>query len=240
VETDTEPSIEVKGLTMTFGHVKALKGIDLRLHTGEFMTIFGPNGAGKTTLIKILSALLRPTSGVVRITGRELPKESDEIRKKIGLLSHNSFLYANLSARENLDFYSRIYGMKRAGERIGAVLDEVGLTPKRDDLVKTYSRGMVQRLAIARTILLEPEIIFLDEPYTGLDQHAAVTLRKILARLHDGRRSIILTTHNIARGLELCDSVVIQVSGVTVYNDSSSSIDKGDFEALYFKNVEDN
>ncbi len=235
---DEQITVEVESLTRSFGHVMALDGVDLKVNRGEFMTVFGPNGAGKTTLIRILSAVLRPTSGTVKITGRELQKEGEEIRKKIGLLSHNSFLYPNLTAQENLKFYGRIYNLTALEERIEEVLEEVGLKHRKDDLVRTYSRGMLQRLAIARCVLHNPQIIFLDEPYTGLDQHAAITLRKILARLHNRDRSIIMTTHNIQRGLELCDTVAIQVSGRIVYKESMENINKDDFEALYFRSVE--
>lgn len=235
---DEQVTVEVESLTRSFGHVMALDGVDLKVNRGEFMTVFGPNGAGKTTLIRILSAVLRPTSGTVKITGRELQKEGEEIRKKIGLLSHNSFLYPNLTAQENLKFYGRIYNLAALEARIEEVLEEVGLKPRKDDLVRTYSRGMLQRLAIARCVLHNPQIIFLDEPYTGLDQHAAITLRKILARLHNRDRSIIMTTHNIQRGLELCDTVAIQVSGRIVYKESMENINKDDFEALYFRSVE--
>ena len=235
---DEQVTVEVESLTRSFGHVMALDGVDLKVNHGEFMTVFGPNGAGKTTLIRILSAVLRPTSGTVKITGRELQKEGEEIRKKIGLLSHNSFLYPNLTAQENLKFYGRIYNLAALEARIEEVLEEVGLKPRKDDLVRTYSRGMLQRLAIARCVLHNPQIIFLDEPYTGLDQHAAITLRKILARLHNRDRSIIMTTHNIQRGLELCDTVAIQVSGRIVYKESMENINKDDFEALYFRSVE--
>ncbi len=235
---DEQVTVEVESLTRSFGHVMALDGVDLKVNRGEFMTVFGPNGAGKTTLIRILSAVLRPTSGTVKITGRELQKEGEETRKKRGLLSHNSFLYPNLTAQENLKFYGRIYNLAALEARIAEVLEEVGLKPRKDDLVRTYSRGMLQRLAIARCVLHNPQIIFLDEPYTGLDQHAAITLRKILARLHNRDRSIIMTTHNIQRGLELCDTVAIQVSGRIVYKESMENINKDDFEALYFRSVE--
>ena len=212
---------------------------DYLFHPFEIAFV-GFQNSGKTTLIKILSALLSPTSGTIKIAGKELRKDGEEIRKKIGLLSHNSFLYPNLTAQENLKFYGNIYGLARFEARIREVLEEVGLHERRGDLVRTYSRGMLQRLAIARAMLHEPEIIFLDEPYTGLDQHAAITLRKILSRLHDGNRSIVMTTHNIQRGLELCDSVAIQVSGRIVHRELTDTVDRGNFETLYFDSVEGN
>lgn len=237
---DERVVVEVEGLTRSYGHVMALRGVDLKLHHGEFMTVFGPNGAGKTTLIKILSAILRPTAGTVKISGQELQKDEGEIRKKIGLLSHNSFLYSNLTAQENLKFYGRIYGLAGLDGRVEAALEEVGLRERGSDLVRTYSRGMVQRLAIARTILHDPDILLLDEPYTGLDQHAAITLTRILGRLHTGSRSIVMTTHNIQQGLELCNTVAIQVRGKIVFRSRVESIDKNDFEELYFRSVEGN
>lgn len=224
-------------LLKSFGHIHALRGIDLSIDAGEIVTIFGPNGAGKTTLIKILSGLTHPTSGKVCINGSDLAEYDAESREKIGLISHQTFLYNNLTPVENLRFYGALYGLDNLEERILKAIEEVELADRRHDLVKNFSRGMQQRLSIARATLHEPKILFLDEPYTGLDQHAARNLRKILKRLHTEGRTILMVTHNIARGLEMCSRVLIQVLGKMVYDKPVDEVDRDHFEKLYFDTV---
>jgi heme exporter protein A len=230
-------AIQVSGLWKYFGYVAALRGLDLELARGRFLTVFGPNGAGKTTLIKILSTQLSPSEGTVAVGGMDVGKQAHEIRRRIGVISHNTYLYPNLTALENLLFYGRMYGLADVRERSEGLLEEVGLAGRRDDRVSTYSRGMQQRLSIARALLHEPDIMFLDEPYTGLDQHASRMLRGVLETLHNGERTLILTTHNIDQGLEMCDDVAIQVKGRVVYFQPITSIDRASFENTYFEHV---
>jgi heme exporter protein A len=232
-----EPAIEVKGLWKYFGHFPAIRGLDLSLAEGRFLTIFGPNGAGKTTLIKVLSTQLRPSEGSVSVGGVDVAKRADLLRRRIGLISHNTYLYAHLTGLENLLFYGKMYGLGDPRGRALELLQEVGLAGRMDDRVSAYSRGMQQRLSIARALLHEPDIMFLDEPYTGLDQHASRMLRGVLETLHTGDRTIVLTTHNIDQGLEMCDDVAIQVRGRMVFNRPIDTIDRSAFEDTYFEHV---
>ncbi|HHY59225.1 MAG TPA: heme ABC exporter ATP-binding protein CcmA [Clostridia bacterium] len=214
-----------------------LKDINLAVQPGEFVTVLGPNGAGKTTLLKILSLVLKPSQGKVYIDGREAGEADRALRRKIGVISHNTFLYDNLSAYENLAFYGKLYGVPRLKERIEAVLEEVGLRYALHDPVRTFSRGMQQRLAIARAILHEPVLLFLDEPYTGLDQHAIDILNGVLRRLVDHRRTIFMVTHNYEQGLELSQRVVILNKGRLVYSTETDGLTGAQFKELYRRYV---
>lgn len=229
--------IDCEKVSKSYGNISALRDVSLKLEKGSFLAIFGPNGAGKTTLLKILSNLVKPTSGVVKINGMSLHDEDGEIRKNIGVVSHNSFLYNNLTPYENLEFYGKMYDVPNLEKRIADVIDEVGLTARMHDPVRTFSRGMMQRLSIARVLMPDPSIIYLDEPYTGLDQHAAIKLRDILKNLKKGDRTIIMITHNIERGLEVCTHVAIQVMGKISYMEEIEKVDRDNFEAKYFKTV---
>jgi len=180
------PMIELRRLTKAFGSKYALRGVDLRVMPGESLVIFGPNGAGKTTLIRILSSLSRPSSGTVHIGGLNLATHADGIRRYLGVVSHAPLLYDSLTAEENLRFFAGLYSVPNAEPRIAAMLEQVGLTSRRHDLVRTYSRGMVQRLAIARALLHDPAVLLLDEPDTGLDPQAAEMLHGLLVALSAG------------------------------------------------------
>lgn len=231
-----QDAIHLEKLTKTFGHIRALAGVDLTIKEGEFFTLFGPNGAGKTTLVRIISTLMRPNSGKVFVNGIDIHQDPEPIRASIGVISHHTYLYNNLSAHENLRFYGRLYEIENLEKQIGEVIERVGLKGREHDLVRTYSRGMQQRLSIARAIFHSPAILFLDEPYTGLDQHAARMLNDLLAE-HRGERTIFLITHNLSRGLALCDRVAVQVKGSIIYEKRIEEVDRENFEALYFKHV---
>jgi heme ABC exporter ATP-binding subunit CcmA len=225
--------VHVEGVTKRFGKVLALRGIDLQLGQGRFLGIFGPNGAGKTTLLKILATLTPPSTGTVFIAGHDIVREAGTVRPLLGVLSHRTFLYGHLTALENLQFYGRMLGVKRLPERILEVLQTVGLETHARQLVRTYSRGMQQRLAIARAILHHPPLLLLDEPYTGLDQHAAAHLQELLRQLHAAERTVIMSTHDLQRGLELCDDIAIQHRGKIVYQGPALGGDVRAFEQLY-------
>jgi heme exporter protein A len=207
------PALEVAGVTKRFGHVRALKGIDFALDAGDSLAVFGPNGAGKTTLLRVLAGLLRPDAGAVRFGGEALVRSNSAHRRRVGLISHHSLLYDGLTAAENLSFYARLYGLDGPRAAAARALAGVGLEERASDPVGTFSRGMVQRLAIARALLHDPEVMLLDEPFSGLDQRAAATLRELLGRLRAERRTMVLVTHNIDEGLELATHVAIQVAG---------------------------
>ena len=235
-----ENAIEVRHIRKAFGTLKAVDGIDFELKQGEFLTVLGPNGAGKTTLIKILSGLTQPSSGAAKVSGFDVTEGHPEMRKKIGVISHSTALYADLTPLENMIFFARMYGLEQPKDKSLKVIEEVGLTPRRNDRVRTFSRGMLQRLSIARAILHDPAILFLDEPFTGLDLHAINVLKEHLQRLHDRRRTILMTTHDISCGLEMCDKVALQVQGKFVFLEHISDVDKDRFESRYFDAVRDN
>ena len=231
--TKDASAIEVKKLAKSFGHQVALRGVDLRVAEGEFLTLFGPNGAGKTTLIRIVASLTRPTGGMVLVRGEDLSKAATSLRRHIGLISHNPLLYGDLTPDENLSFFSRMYDLPDIPARIDTVLEQVGLVARRRDPVRTFSRGMVQRLAIARAILHDPAIMLLDEPYTGLDLQAADMLRSVLQELAASNRTVILTTHNLEQGLEMCDRAAILNRGRLAWQGSRAEVDLGSMKEIY-------
>jgi ABC-type multidrug transport system ATPase subunit len=231
------PVIAARGLWKYFGDRPALRGLDLELERGGFLTVFGPNGAGKTTLIRVLSTQLQPSEGQALVAGLDVVEGAQELRRRVGVISHATYLYDHLTALENLLFYGRMYKVADCRDRATALLEEVGLTGRADDRVGGYSRGMQQRLSIARALLHEPEILFLDEPYSGLDQHACRMLLGVLETLRGGGRSLVMTTHNLEQGLALCDEVAIQVRGRIVYREREQAIDHLRFAETYFAHV---
>ena len=235
--SEVPAALEARGVEKWYGGQAAVRGIDFRMAAGEFLTVFGPNGAGKTTLLRLLAGSLRQTRGEVRIGGTPLDHDEEDWRGRIGVLSHQTFLYGQLTAAENLRLYGRLFGVDGLAERVEAGLRRVGLWERRDDRVKQFSRGMQQRVALARTLLHEPEIVLLDEPYTGLDPHAAAMLRGVLEQLRDGRRTVLLVTHNLSQGLELADRVVVQVEGRWVSDEPRAAIDPAVFEHVYTARV---
>jgi heme exporter protein A len=226
-------AIEVKGLTKSFGSHPALKGIDLEVKQGESVVIFGPNGAGKTTLIKVLATIMNPSSGKVMVDGLNLKNNAEEVRRRIGVVTHQTFLYGNLTGYENLEFYSRMYDVAGRKERIYEVVEMVGMTSRLHDRVGTLSRGMQQRFSIARSLLHKPAIILLDEPETGLDQEAVTMLWDILQAEGKWKRTVVHTTHSLERGLELCDQLLILVQGEIVYQAPRQSLDLAGLKRAY-------
>jgi len=237
VASSADSAIQVRGICKQFGYLEALRGIDFDLKRGEFLAVFGPNGAGKTTLIRILSALTQPTSGSAIVAGYDVREGDPRMRREIGVISHSSYLYDDLTAFENICFYAKMYHLEDPEGRAIEVIDEVGLKARLHDRVATFSRGMVQRLSIARATVHNPSILFLDEPYTGLDRHASILLREHLKILHTKKRTVFMTTHDFARGLEMCDRVAIQVKGRFVYSESIENVDPERFEERYLTEV---
>ncbi|MDQ4074805.1 MAG: ABC transporter ATP-binding protein [Chloroflexota bacterium] len=231
--------IEIDNLTKRFGMQHALRSINLKIDEGEMVTLFGPNGAGKTTLLKILATLSRPSSGRVLLRGHELTASWSEVRRYIGLVTHQSLLYPDLTAEENLAFYARLYDVPNAADRAREVLDWVGLLPRYHDRVRTYSRGMLQRLSIARALLHDPQIMLLDEPYSGLDEAAAQKLHTLLHRIHteEPRRLTLMSTHDLERGLALANRVLILRRGKIVLDEPRGALDVGQWRATYLQYV---
>ncbi len=218
--------IRVRGLEKTFGNTVALCGVDLDVAGGEFLIVVGPNGAGKTTLIRVLATLSRPTAGEVRIGGLDPVHDAVAIRRRLGMVSHQPLLYEDLTAAENLAFYGRMYDVPNLPRRIKELLDQVGLIARGDDAVRTFSRGMQQRLAIARALLHDPPLLLMDEPFTGLDQQAAAMLSRVLESVGtSGARTVVMTTHDLERGLAMGDRLVILARGQIVYQARRDELD---------------
>ena len=229
--------IEVKNLTKSFGTLYALRGINLKVARGTFLTIFGPNGAGKTTFLRILATLSRASSGQIFIEGKPLSYQAEAIRQRLGVIGHATFLYDELTALENLSFYGKMYDLDNIADRAGQVLQEVGLGARKHDLVRTFSRGMQQRLSIARAMLHDPDILLLDEPYTGLDQHAAKMLTDWLAKLRSESRTIIMVTHELGSGIALAERAAIFLRGKLAYHEAVNSDSLDAFRKIYFDTV---
>ncbi len=205
--------IEIRGLKKAFGPRVALDGVVLDIEAGERVLLVGPNGAGKTTLLRILATLSRPTGGAVRVWGHDVTRADVAIRRMIGFLSHESLLYDDLTARQNLRFYARMYGMDKPDARIASLLSAVGLERRADDLVREFSRGMQQRLAVARAVLHAPKLLLLDEPYTGLDVAAADALTVLLQTLTQVGCTLLMTTHYPAQEGHLAQRVIVMRRG---------------------------
>ena len=232
------PVLEAASLTRDYGPVRAVDDVSFRLGAGAFLSVFGPNGAGKTSLLRLLAGGLRPTAGEVRVCGTRLTTGDRAARARIGILSHLSFLYGRLTARENLLFHGRLHGLEDVGARVSARLAEAGLDRYANHPVDTLSRGTVQRLAVARALLHDPDIVLLDEPFTGLDAYASALLRDVLSALKGGGRTVVMVTHNLGRGLELADRVAIQVRGSFVFEAERAGLDAGGLERAYRRAVE--
>ncbi|WP_053367094.1 ABC transporter ATP-binding protein [Bacillus sp. FJAT-27245] len=205
--------IEIKKLTKQADNKMILKGIDLSIRKGETVGILGPNGAGKSTLLKVLATLIKPSSGEVAIGGFDLKKNEGEIKKLFGYLPHSSLLYEHYSPLENLVFFGKIYGVKNAEERAVQLVKEVGLSFFLNDPVKNFSRGMIQRIAIARAIIHEPDILLLDEPHTGLDQGAIGILNNVIVEMREKGATTLMVTHDFKQAAELCDRIIIVKNG---------------------------
>ncbi len=193
-----------------------LRGIDLAVGPGECVAIFGPNGAGKSTLLRVLAGLLRADSGSVELFGRTLPADA-ALRQRIGYLGHDAFLYRDLDARENLAYYGRLFGV-RDGERAARLIAEVGLERVATRRVGSYSRGMLQRLGLARALLHQPELLLLDEPLTGLDPQGAELLTGMLRELRTAGVTVLMATHDVERALEAATRALILGRGRVVWD----------------------
>lgn len=233
--TDTahnELALEVRGLSRTFGVRKALDDVSFELPRGAFLSVFGPNGAGKTTMLKILSTLSPPTKGDIKVLGFDLVKDAVELRENIGFISHNPLLYMDLTAEENLMFFAKLYCIPEPEKRVRELLFSVELEHRRFDLVRTFSRGMVQRLSIARALIHSPELLFLDEPYSGLDPHAMDILDSLIAQIRD-QHTFVMISHDLQKGLDHCTHALILAKGKVVMFEEKKDIDLEVFAATY-------
>ncbi len=223
--------IEIHALVKAYGLQPVLRKLDLTIERGQFVALLGANGSGKSTLLRLLTGLSKPTSGTIRVGGWELPREASAVRAQIGMVSHKPLLYENLTARENLLFFARLYDLSDTEDRIKRGLERVGLTRRGEDLVRTYSRGMLQRLSIARALIHDPHVLLMDEPYTGLDQDAAATLDSLMRDAHSEGHTIVMTTHELDRASTLAGRAIILTRGVIGYDAPMSP----DIAARYFE-----
>lgn len=229
------PAIDARALAKVFGERRALDGVSFSLPAGAFLSIFGPNGAGKTTLLRILATLSRPTGGSLSMLGVDALEEPGELRARIGLISHKPMVYGDLSASENLEFFASLYG-EPDSERIRELLRLVELDHRRNDPARTFSRGMTQRLSIARALVNDPDIVLLDEPYSGLDPHAMQLFDELIERVRENR-TFVMVSHDLDKGLSLCTHALVLARGRVVSFQERSTIDDAEFRRLYLSTV---
>ena len=212
---ETAVALRAVGLGRQFGDRWAVRDIDLEVHRGEVLGLLGPNGAGKTTTVRLLTALIEPTEGTATVDGFDVRTQADDVRARVGILTETPGLYDKLSARTNLDFFGRLYGLDAAtrAERIEHHLRLFGLWERRDEATGTFSKGMKQKLAIARALLHDPSVVFLDEPTAALDPEAAFIVRESIETLRKAGRTIVLATHNLDEADRLCDRIAFVRAG---------------------------
>lgn len=232
------PAIQIQSVSKRFGPFTALANVDAEVPSGGALSLLGPNGAGKTTLLRLVAGLSHPTSGTIAIKGVDLEKDGEAVRNHFGVISHQTMLYNDLTARENLRFYGTLYGVASIDNRIDQVIGDVGLTGREDDRVRTFSRGMKQRLAIARAIVHEPDILLLDEPFTGLDTAARQSLASRIHGFREEGRTIILVTHDLTQALALGDQFILLSRGRVIERGKTANVELEDLESLYRTTVE--
>ncbi len=227
----TTPAVRARGVEKRFGHTVALCGVDLELAAGSSLAVLGPNGAGKTTLLRLISGLARPSAGELEVAGVRAGKPA--ARAQVGLIAHATFLYSELTARENLIFAARIFGVPDPHARADALLAEAELDHVAHRVAGAFSRGMAQRLSIARGLVHDPAVLLLDEPFTGLDGPAARKLATRLAALRDNRRSLVLVTHDVRHAALLADVAIVLAGGRVVHQLAGKELHSGDLERAY-------
>jgi heme exporter protein A len=227
------PAISVRGLWREFGEVPVLRDLTFDLARGETLAVLGPNGAGKTTLLRVLATLLRSTAGEVSVLGCPLPREAWRARGRIGYLGHDALLYRDLTGVENLRFQARLHALPgEAADRIAELVGRVGMSRRADELVRNLSAGMVQRLAVCRAVLHEPELLLLDEPRSHLDPEAAALVEPLLGAA--AGRSRVIVTHDVEHGLDEGDDVLaLRARGMVAYHGPASGLSAGDARAIY-------
>ena len=222
------PAIEVRGVRKAYGRSIALNDLDLQVPWGRALTVFGPNGSGKTTLIKVLATLSKPDSGTVRIAGLDARRDGTLARRLVGVLTHDPLLYDDLTARENLRFAARMFGLGDVDEQIEDISDRLDVTVRLDQRVGTLSHGWKKRFSLARALLHDPPILLMDEPESGLDEQALTGLGEVIREESVLRRTVLLTTHNFERGLQFGDEVAILSKGRLVYREEAARVRDAD------------
>lgn len=230
--------IKVQHLVKRFGVKTVLNNLDFQVQKGEFVALMGPNGAGKTTLLRILSSLMKPTYGKITIAGFSMPEQSSHVRNRLGIVSHLPLLYGDLTAHENLRFFGKLYNIRDFDHRILEVLELIGLMQRKNDLVRTFSRGMQQRLAIGRAILHDPEVLLLDEPHTGLDQDACGMLDQLLKRVAVQGRTVVMTSHDLVRVQDLASRFDVLTKGKVSASISADELEEDGLITFYRRALE--
>jgi heme exporter protein A len=231
--TSDAPVLKIDGLTKRFGRLLALRSVSLEIRAGECLTLFGRNGAGKSTLLNTTACLIRSYEGDVAVMGRNLRDSDENTRRAIGMVSHDTYLYYDLTAEDNLRFYARLYGLDRVDERIARMLERFGLEAKAKSSARDLSRGMKQRLSLARVFLHEPRLLLLDEPFTGLDEPACETLARMIGEFVAGGGAALVTTHDLDRGLEVATRIAVLERGVIAYQADAAGVDPSGFRDIY-------
>ena len=226
------PAVEVSGASRSFGRRRAVDSVDLTVRSGDCVALFGPNGAGKTTLLRLIAGLIKPTKGTVRVGGHSL-RDDAAMRARVGLISHQSMLYGALTARENVEFAAKLYGVPRPREAALRALERMQIAERAGAPVKSLSRGLQQRVSIARAVVHEPSVVLLDEPYTGLDTIGGGALTDMLMLLRSEGASLVLVTHNVDEGLAVASRASIMLKGRLVRHDDCASLDARRYHAEY-------
>ncbi len=232
--------IEVKDVYKSYGLTRALRSVSFNVPSGQLTVLVGPNGSGKTTLLKLLAGLTRAEHGSVAIDGMDIRDDSTKVRRRTCAVLHQHMLYAELTARGNLNFYARLYGLTNPGDRITQVVAQMGMTAHIDQRVGSMSHGMAKRISIARAILHEPDVLLLDEPETGLDEEGVEMLKNVvLSKNKDGhRKTVLMSTHNITQWLDLSDRVVVMAAGRVVHEGESRLVSASSLRKAYQELVE--
>jgi len=226
---NSKPVIAIASVSKAFGSKPVLTNLDLDIYKSEGICICGVNGAGKSTLLRIITGLLRPGEGVVKLCGFDVNTEPEKTKAHLGLISHKSMLYPELTIPENLHFFARLYGVKDAHNRIKKLIEDIGLSPYWYDKASVLSRGMLQRLAIARAMVHNPTVLLADEPFTGLDIQASQHLVNVLGKFQSDGGTLVMTTHNTRLALQCCGRVVVLDKGGLIFDAKTSQIDKTAF-----------
>jgi heme exporter protein A len=224
--------VEADSIARAFGARRAVDGVTLRVQSGETLALFGPNGAGKTTLLRLLGGLLKPSGGSAKVGGEKVPGGA-AVRRQIGLISHHTLLYDALTARENVEFFAHLYGVSSPGQAAVHSLERMRIADRADTPVRALSRGMKQRVSIARATVHSPTVVLADEPFTGLDASGARALSDLLAELRSSGAALVLVTHNIDEGLSLATHAAVMHRGKLVRSEPRASVDESKFEAEY-------
>ncbi|MCF7958993.1 MAG: heme ABC exporter ATP-binding protein CcmA [Phycisphaerae bacterium] len=237
--SNSDFSIEIAHLSMAYETRRVLDQIDLRIPAGESLCLCGANGAGKSTLMRIVAGLLQPTDGTIRVEGHDICKNPQAVKAILGVISHKSMLYPDLTVAENLAFVAQLYGVPNRQKRVSQLLEEVGLAGYRYDKTSILSRGMLQRLAICRAVVHQPKVLLADEPFTGLDTQACRHLVEVLRQFSDNGGTVIMTTHETNYGIQCCDRFVVLDNTKLIFDSPAEKIDREKFIQDYLSYARD-